>query len=1160
MKKALRIGGIAGAGLAGLVLLVLLLLPLVLNSRLITRLIDKYAAEYIDGDLEYSRIHVSLYRHFPRVGVTLEDVAVTYPHGRFAQYDTLPCPNPLLDAGRGEPKDTLARFGTLDAAVNTWKLLRGDIRVHRVALSRFAAFAHNYGEAANWDIIRLPETQKKEGFDLPWIRLRELRIDGRPQVVYTAQRDSVYAAAGFLQFLLEGEAKLSSEQIRLRGLHLALDSLHITGQLPQDSLDVRLAYLKVDEHALSQLFDVGLLADALVSTKDFGRLSVPLQLDARAGFEQEPGRLELSLPRLDARIAQLPLHAEGEGTILPESIELKASAAITDCPLDSLLRGYLDRYLQLSRDLSTDARLTVEATADGTWSDDSFPRMTARVKLPRSHTYYRPMDLGANLALDAEAEMSPDKRLDARVHTLDGSVPGLILHASGSGSDLLGRGARYRLQADADAEVQPLLRFVPASLGIGDAGGNAHLELNADVTQQALDTYHFDQADVSGSLTSYQLWANIPADSLAARLFRTRIKLGSNREGLTLNADFDSLYLDKGVELQARVRDMRNNGRITKVAARDGTMVPRLYVATDDGEIFAKLGSSRIGVNDARIWLAAQQRVRSGNEQFSRELDALQEQHPDTPRADLAAQLMEQRRSAPPRRHDDFADSDLSIALNDSWVDLLRKWSPSGSVRVDEGFFASPRLPLRTRLTGLGARFDADAFDIDSLGVVSGSSDVQAAGYLRGIREALFRHGVLEAQMDLESRRLNLNEIVAALQNGSSDIGRVAPSEEDDESFVTDTLEDVIPDRDKLSLVVVPGNVKATLGIRADTVDYTQLRLGPVLTTARIQDRTAQILDTHVFSDLGNISLDAFYSTRSKQDIGAGINLKLEEMKAHDIILLLPSVDSLLPAIKSFEGRLGCEVSATTQLDTNMNVIIPTLDGLLRITGQDLEVKDAGDLRRITRLLLFRNKNIGHIDDLTVDAVVHDSKLEVFPFILGVDRYRLALRGTQGFDRSMYYHVSILRSPFLIRFGINLYGTLDNWRFSLGRARYREATMPVFTEQLDTVQVNIAQGIRHIFDRGVRRLREYNALPPDGPSRMPDDEMLSASEYREIDDLMLQAELDEQDAALMEEVEDAIAQATLDTDKLMQQYAEQVYDKKILRKMEKLKQKQQKSP
>ena len=71
--------------------------------------------------------------------------------------------------------------------------------------------------------------------------------------------------------------------------------------------------------------------------------------------------------------------------------------------------------------------------------------------------------------------------------------------------------------------------------------------------------------------------------------------------------------------------------------------------------------------------------------------------------------------------------------------------------------------------------------------------------------------------------------------------------------------------------------------------------------------------------------------------------------------------------------------------------------------------------------------------------------------------------------------------------------------------------------------------------------------------------MLSPEEYREIDDLMLRAELEEQDDALAAEVEDAIAQATLDTDKLMQQYAEQVYDKKILRRIERLKNKSKKS-
>ena len=243
----------------------------------------------------------------------------------------------------------------------------------------------------------------------------------------------------------------------------------------------------------------------------------------------------------------------------------------------------------------------------------------------------------------------------------------------------------------------------------------------------------------------------------------------------------------------------------------------------------------------------------------------------------------------------------------------------------------------------------------------------------------------------------------------------------------------------------------------------------------------------------------------------------------------------------------------------DFTMFLPTAEGLLRIGGRDLYVHNAGSFRKITRLLLFRNKNIGHIDDLSVDAVIHNSQVEVFPFQLGVDRYRLALRGTQGFDKSMYYHASILRSPFLIRFGINLYGTLDNWRFSLGRARYKEGRVPVFTEQLDTVQFNIAQGIRNIFDSGIRHVNAYNMEQERLQAYEEDDEPLSAEEQQEIDDFALSIELEEQQAALDAEVNEAIAAATLDTDKLMQQYAEQIYDKRILRKMERLKNKEKKS-
>ena len=1123
MKKALRIVGIVVAALLGLVLLVLAALPLVLNSRVVTNIVDKYAAEYIDGDLEYARLSIRPYRHLPLVGIALEDVAITYPHERFAVYDTVPPPSPLLDAGRGRTKDTLARFGRLYISADAVKLIRDrEIEVHEIALERLAAFAHNYGEAANWDIIRIPEKQDtaKKPFDLPWIQLNRLRIDGQPHIVYTAQREGVYASADFDRLALSGHAKVASDGFRLRDVHLGMDSLRVFGHVPGDTVSARMAFLRLDQ-TREQGFDLAMAADALLNTAAYGQMAVPLRAKGSIGYDLQPGRTALDIPGLDLHVAHLPLHAAGNAVLSKGRIDLDATASLTDCPIDSLQRSYLDRFIPISRDINTNGRLSVDLKADGSYTKDSVPRLTARVRLPSSNAYYSKMKLGGNLVLDLDAEMTPSKRLDARIRTLRARIPGLYARLDGTVRDVLGRNPRYALQAKADASLGPLMRYVPESLGIEQAEGDIHLDVKANVTQRELNLYQFQKADVSGTLTSDSLHVAIPKDSIDALLYRPNVLIGSNEAGIRLNADFDSLYFEMGTAIQARVREMRNGAQIIKVPV-DGQLVPRMYASTDNGEIFAKIGSSRMGLRNASIWASAEKRLHDGRNGPQR---------------------------TPVRNRGDFADSDITIALDTTYSRLLREWSPEGSIFAESGFFASPRLPLRTRLTALSAEFNDNEIDIDSVGVVSGTSDIKAAGYMTGIREALFRHGVFEAQLNAESNRLNLNELIAALQAGSEDIGKVAVADEQDESFVTDTLEDARIDKEKMKLVVVPGNIKATVGVQADTVDYAELQVGPVLAVARMQDRTAQLLGTHVISDIGRIAMDAYYTTQSKQDIAAGVNVQLADMLAHDIIQLLPSVDSLMPALKSFEGRLDCNLSATTQLDTNMNVVIPSLDGLLRISGKDLEVKDAGDLRRITRLLLFRNKNIGHIDDLVVDAVVHNSKLEVFPFELGVDRYRLALQGLQGFDRSMYYHVSILRSPFLLRFGINLFGSLDNWKFSLGRARYREGRVPVYTQQLDSVQINIAKGIRDIFETGVRRVEAFNEMES---IVQVDDEPLSPEEQRQVDELALEADIADLDAILEAEVNAALEAAAQDTDRLIREYTEQAYDKRILRKMEKM--------
>ncbi|MCR5561591.1 MAG: hypothetical protein K6F58_07245, partial [Bacteroidales bacterium] len=85
--------------LAGVILLVMTALQIVLNSRKVRQIVDDAAAESVDGTLAYSRIHFDVFRSFPRLRVTVDSLSLTYPHERWAAYDSLGPSSPMLAFG-----------------------------------------------------------------------------------------------------------------------------------------------------------------------------------------------------------------------------------------------------------------------------------------------------------------------------------------------------------------------------------------------------------------------------------------------------------------------------------------------------------------------------------------------------------------------------------------------------------------------------------------------------------------------------------------------------------------------------------------------------------------------------------------------------------------------------------------------------------------------------------------------------------------------------------------------------------------------------------------------------------------------------------------------------------------------------------------------------
>ena len=1167
MKKVAKILKIVLLTALGLIVAVAVAVPIVLNSRIATNFIDKLAAQYVDGNLSYSGIKIGV---FPKISVKIDSLLLTYPHDRFSEFDLPDSKAALLQAGRGESVDTLARFDRLDVAVDVMRLLRGRIRVSGLRLSGLAAYAHQYDSLnANWDIIRLPESQKDTTEDkplsLPWISIRNFSIDGHPHVVYTNQQDTLFAALRFERLALGGNVHAKDGNIEQRHISLDIDSLAVVGRLPADTLAVRMDYLKFREPT-HDLFNLGLGAEALVLTSAFGRLQVPVTVDGSVAVDYSKERLALDVKHFDADVAYIPMHAEGSAELYGDRTELDVKASILECPLDTVLRRYADRFVDISRDISTDGRLTVELAADGTLSKESMPHVTACVQMPRTHIDYRPMGIRAFLNLDVDADMNSEGRIDAEIHEFIARIPGVSLEFDGSADDLLGRNPLYKVGAVGYVKVDSVKRFIPDNLGIETAAGRLDMDLYAQVNQSELKTFKFNTAAVRGCIKSDHLTVSMPKDSLYAEVFATDVDVNTNSDGIALDAVFDSVYFNNGVKLIARVRDMENHASVSKVESR-GKMVPRLAVSTDNGRVFVKAGSSRFGVQGLNVDLSAQKRAVPSDDRRKHALDSLQRVYPGTPRNELVQKM---RESNPSRKvpsymlEKDFASKDISFSLDSTLTKYIREWSPTGSFKADNGFVATPQLPLRTRLTALDMSFDENDVRIDSLSVTSGTSDMTIKGYLSGALRALVRKGLITTRLNISSGRLNVNELLAALDAGKSDIGEVSVEDEEDESFVTDEFADSQEaSLEGLGLIVVPGNIDADVDLDIHNADYAEFKIDPLTACLKMKDRTAQIVDMTAHTSVGDAILNAYYATLSKQDISAGVDLRLSEVSAHEIISVLPSVDDMMPALKSFEGKFDVDLSMTTQIDTNMNVIIPSADGMLRIAGKDLEVKDAGDLRKITRLLMFKNKNIGHIDDLSVSAVVHDSKVEVFPFELGVDRYKLALRGMQGFDRSMLYHVSILKSPFLLRFGINIFGTLDNWRFTLGLPKYREGKVPSYTKELDAVQVNILKSIQNVYDRGVENVREYNASNieeiskqrdrTDAAGSMSTNLAMSAEELSEESNVALELEFMEQEEALASEVDRILEDTFVDAGKLMAEYEKKTYSNAITRRIEKLK-------
>ncbi len=1121
---------------AGIWAAVLVILQIVLSSSILTGIVTRIGTEYVDGDLSFGKVSVNMFKRFPNVSLSIDDMSITYPADRFDILEQAGAQGELLYHGTGAEADTLVSFERFSVSINVASLITGSINIPHMRLTRPRVFAHSYDEGIrNWDMFRFATTEEEEDETgntlLPKIVLGRISLSGTPHVVYTDSRDTVFAMIDIGQAAFNG--KLSTRHSSRNRIGLSLDSIFVAGRVAADTLAFRLDELHLHEH--NDHMDVNAAANAMLLTRQYGRIAIPLSLKGIAAMHRD------SIPTVHvedmmASVAGIPIAVDAHLSLDDGKTGVEGFIEVTDFQINDIIKNYAVRFIPELEDVGTDARLSLLAACQGDYihSTGKLPSFSVVLSIPDAEIRHKAITKALNVGIEAEAYNDDHDRISVEISKVTARTDGLDLTAKIKADDMLGTDPQFGIDASLKASLDTLATFLPDTLGISASGSlNAIIEGDARLSQ--LNLYNFSMSGLTGQLMSDGLTVSMPKDTINATVDGIDIRIAPE----TMRSQVDTLTSHRMIGISARIADAdiaykdaffitgeelafsaknasgHENFRIKRLGGRfsaknilvkdsesmsieldetsngfqmipkrENEEVPLLTLNSVNKRIFLTSETNRAILTDSEIKAEAAMNSIERRKRREERLDSLAAIYPETPRDSLMARARAERGGRAVQSwaaEDDFSDQDIDLRLDETLAKYWREWDLNGAIDVRTGIVMTPYFPLRNILRGFHASFNNNEIVIDSMKVRSGKSEIGGQGSVKGLRQALSgRSGgrnvrrtsrpTIDIDVDIFSKGMDANELLSAYSSGMNFNPESLEGSEDlsDAEFLKQVTGEAAAEDTVSTLIVIPSNVNAALRLNAENITYSDLEIA--LLTAKIlaKDRCVQITETKAATNMGDITFDGFYATRSKEDIQAGFSFDFENITADKVISLMPAVDTIMPLLKSFNGLLNCEIAATARLDTAMNIIMPSIDGVLRIEGRDLAISGDASINKLAKILKFKNIDEARIDAMLVEGMIRDNTLEVFPFVLDIDRYTMALSGVQNLDMSFKYHISMIKSPMLFRFGVDLYGPdFDNLKFKVGKAKYKNADVPVFSTEIDRVRINLAESIHKIFDKGV---------------------------------------------------------------------------------------------
>ncbi|MCL1850767.1 MAG: AsmA family protein [Bacteroidetes bacterium] len=1111
MKRSVKWIIISLSTIIGLIVIAFLLFLFLLTPKRLTPIVNKYCTEFFDAKVTFDTVYLSLFEEFPKVSVKLMGGEII---SNSLKKDT------AFLALHPQNADTLLRFNELMVSLNVKDLLQSKINIERIRLSQPDIFGYiSPSGQANWDIVKPSESADSTQLDL---HIDRIAIRGPALVNLKSCPDSMDIQASIGRLFVKGNITLDMAQIDIKKfvfsnltVNADLRKEHIYACLALDSAAVDI----IDPRKEYKLNIEGMASASVENQQYLDKL--PLKLN---------GTLRTDLDNFKAfgfkdfclTVANLPeVKLNGDILLNEGYINSDLECKIEKIPLQSLLDIIPETVSEEIKKIKTNIIITLNTNIRGVYEfaeKGKLPMVDVNLKIPKGFLIYKDLESKIdNIAVDASFHFDPFSPQETGIKLKTFNVDAFAVKLEGNVNVTnLFDDPYVVMKVKGSANLRELQKFVPEDFGV-TARGNISFNAEGSFLASRLNQQDLAQNNLIVQFNADRVRVRIPKDTISVLVEKTFLEINttktrtSKRTGEVfklLSLDFKSdtarirmpnrqIIAFSKIDLSMRSSDAALTGDTSNVIPLIGEVTANSlqYSDVDSTTILLRdmktnirilpsrenrtLPSIRFEVETKQIRFFSQ-----GNRVMARDA-ALSIVATKNDPALLKERMNANRRNANQgntggqresnRRADDFAGEDLNIRDVETGR-LLREWTVDGSLKSRTGRVVSPHFPLRTRLQNIDITFTTNDITLQNLDIKSGESKLKVTGKVDNIRRALSSGRGLRIEADIKADTLNMNQLLTAFYNGAAYSG----ASEEYKKAVTNAdgeeqLEQIIQnenERNKATsvLLVIPSNVSLNLKLDVGYAQYADIMINKLTCELVSRDRCIQLKDFVAQTSVGEIDLTALYATRSKKDITFGLDLEFKEILVEDFIRIIPSVDSLVPMLASFRGVVNCQLAATAALDTTMNIELPSLNTACRISGKNLVLLDGKTFSEIANTLKFKNRDKNLVERISVELLVRNNRIEIFPFIMEIDRYKTAISGIHNLDMTFNYHVSVLKSPLPFKLGVNLKGDLedmDNMKIAIGKAKYKDTNLPTYVTVIDTTRLNLRAQIDSFIRQGV---------------------------------------------------------------------------------------------